>query len=188
MQEIDRLHPDFVGLIFYPKSTRFIGGEIFPNTTAQKVGVFVETPIHYMVRQAEKHGLDYLQLHGGECLEKVKNLHEKGFQIIKVFSVGQDFDYTILEAFAPYCAYFLFDTLGEKPGGNGVQFNWDTLTDYQLQVPFFISGGIGPGDVEQIKSFSHPALAGIDLNSGFESKPGLKNNQLLKKFIHEINN
>lgn len=187
MQEIDALHPDFVGLIFYPKSPRFIGGEIFPNTTAKKVGVFVETPVHYIVRQAEKHQLDYIQLHGKESLEKVKSLYEKGFQLIKVFSVGPNFDFSVTADFEPYCAYFLFDTQGEKPGGNGLQFNWEMLQTYSSKTPFLLSGGIGPADVEQIKKFAHPAWRGIDVNSGFESKPGVKNNCLLKKFIDEIN-
>lgn len=186
MAEIDALRLDFVGMIFHTASPRFVGETIFPETTAEKVGVFVDSPVHFMLQQAIKYGFSYFQLHGNEPLSTVKKLHEKGFQIIKVFRVSGKMDLAGLKKFEPYCNYFLFDTKGKNPGGNGLKFNWDLLEDYPLKTPFFLSGGIGPEDVELIKNFQNPAFAGIDLNSRFEISPGLKNKEQLKKFMNEI--
>src|SRR5699024_6132155 len=88
MTAIDKLNPDFIGMIFHPASLRFVGGGIFPKTRAKKVGVFVDSPVHYMDRQSKKHDLDYLQLHGNEPLSVVKELADKGFRLIKTFSVS----------------------------------------------------------------------------------------------------
>ncbi|HET8809848.1 MAG TPA: phosphoribosylanthranilate isomerase [Flavobacteriaceae bacterium] len=186
MAEIDGLRPDFVGMIFHAASPRFVGETIFPKTMAKKVGVFVDCPVHFMLQQAIKYEFSYFQLHGNEPLSTVKKLQEKGFQIIKMFRVSEKMDYNNLKKFEPYCDYFLFDTKGKNPGGNGLKFNWNLLEDYPLKTPFFLSGGIGPEDVELIKNFQNPALSGVDLNSRFEISPGLKNKEQLKRFMNEI--
>lgn len=186
MTEIDALKPDFMGIIFHPGSPRFAGGKSFPKTSAIKVGVFVDGPIHFIMRQAEKHGFDHLQLHGNETLSTVKELYENGFHVIKTFSVSEEIDIELLAEFTPYCDYFLFDTKGKKPGGNGLKFNWALLKKYSLKTPFFLSGGIGPEDLTAIKKIKHPAFAGIDLNSRFERLPGIKDSKTLKPFIDDI--
>ena len=113
-------------------------------------------------------------------------LKKQGLKIIKVFPVDESFKFENTQAYEKVADYFLFDTKTKLPGGSGKKFNWEILEKYTGHTPFFLSGGIGPEDVEQIKAFSHPKLTGIDLNSGFEDDPGLKNIEKLKQFIEEI--
>ena len=130
--------------------------------------------------------MSYIQLHGNENLSMVKELYNKGYRIIKSFSIGETIDNSIMQSFSPFCEYFLFDTKGEKAGGNGLKFNWQLLEDYKLKTPFFLSGGIGAEDIEPIKKIKHTAFAGIDINSRFEISAGIKNIELIKNFINEI--
>ena len=104
----------------------------------------------------------------------------------KAISVGETFPTSAVEEYAAHCDYLIFDTKGKSPGGNGVLFNWDLLKEYSQTTPFLLSGGIGPVNAEQIKRISHTAFAGVDLNSGFETSPGIKNIELLKAFLYEI--
>lgn len=186
MMDVDALQPDFIGMIFYNHSLRFIGENVTPETNTSKVGVFVNNSLHYIIQQARKHNFSHIQLHGSENVILVKELHQNGYKVIKSFSIEHAIDNSIMNAYAPFCTYFLFDTKGSNHGGTGVKFNWRLLPDYQLDTPFILSGGIGPGDVALLKNINHPALAGIDINSRFEISPGLKNIELLKLFINEI--
>ena len=184
--------PDFIGFIFYPKSKRFAGlkpsvkmlGEV-PDSVI-KVGVFVnETPAKVLeICQSWK--LNVVQLHGQESPEYCRQIQDSGATVFKAFSVGDQFDFNSLIAYSGACSYFLFDTKGLLPGGTGQKFNWQMLENYKGEVPFFLSGGIGPEDVSVIRQFSHPQLFGIDINSGFEISPALKDVEKVKKFISEI--
>lgn len=184
--------PDYLGFIFYPKSSRFIGFESLTEVLAavpdsiKKVGVFVnETPEKVLeIRQVWK--LDVVQLHGNETPEYCRKMKDTGMVIFKAFSVDEQFDFKKLEAYSGVCDYFLFDTKGQSPGGTGQKFNWELLDNYHFNVPFFLSGGIVPDDLPLIKSFHHPYLAGIDINSGFEISPALKDVEKVRKFFSEI--
>lgn len=186
MLDIDELHPDFIGMIFHSPSLRFIGENTIPKTITSKVGVFVNSTIEYMIVQAKKHDFTHIQLHGSEDVSLAKELYNKGFKIIKTFSIDKAIDNSMMEDFTPYCSYFLFDTKGENPGGNGSKFNWKLLQNYQLETPFLLSGGIEPEDVKFIKNIKHKAFSGVDINSRFETSPGIKNVELIKIFINEI--
>ena len=186
MLAIDALEPDFLGIIFYEKSPRFFTQNIIPNTVGKKVGVFVNENVEVIENNAKKYDLDYIQLHGSEPVEMVKALYQKGFKIIKAFSIEEKIDNDLLSHYEPFCRYFLFDTKGKNAGGNGVKFDWNVLIDYTLSLPFFLSGGIQPNDVAALKEIEHPALAAIDINSGFEITAGIKDTELVKQFIHEI--
>ncbi len=107
-------------------------------------------------------------------------------KIIKVFSVGNDFDFSRLKPYEAVVDYFLFDTKGESRGGNGVVFDWDILKKYNSNVPFLLSGGISEDSVEAIKAFQHPKMIGIDINSRFEIEPAFKDIKKIKTFIHEL--
>ena len=183
--EIASLQPAYLGFIFAKKSPRYFE-ETIPSLpkAIKKVGVFVEESIENIV-------LTVVQLHGNEsaifCKELKKQL-ATDIQIIKVFAVGTDFDFEILETFEEYCDYFLLDTKGKFPGGNGTQFDWQILENYTSKKPFFLSGGIGVDDVESILKLQNTSLPlhAIDCNSKLEISAGIKNKkqceELLKNF------
>ena len=185
-------HPDFVGFIFYPKSKRFVGFVPLPEVLAvipesvKKVGVFVNETPEKVLSVSSQWELDVVQLHGEESPEFCKQMQMKGLIVLKVFSVDESFDFSTLEAYCASCNFFLFDTKSQFPGGSGQKFNWQLLHNYRLNKPFFISGGIGPGDLNVIRELSHPQLFGIDINSGFEISPALKDVEKVEKFIKEI--
>ena len=176
--EVSQLLPDFLGFIFWEKSSRFFDGEIpeIPKSI-KKVGVFVNATLEEINSKIKKYDLNVIQLHGNEsdlfCFE-LKSKISNHIQIIKVFSANDAFDFSVLEPFENACDYFLFDTKGKLPGGNGITFNWQILEKYHSRKPFFLSGGIGLDEIEKIKNLNLPIYA-IDVNSKFEIEAGLKN-------------
>ena len=111
-------------------------------------------------------------------------------EIIKVFSIKDEFDFSVLKPYEDVCDYFLFDTKGKLPGGNGYTFNWNVLNNYPSTKPFFLSGGIGINQIEKIKEFQQSAASkycyALDINSKFEIEPGLKNINELKEFKDNV--
>ncbi len=176
---VSKLLPDFLGFIFWEKSSRFFEGEIpeIPKSI-KKTGVFVDASFDFISEKILKYDLKCIQLHGKESVNFLKKLQSLSVEIIKVFSVNDDFDFEVLKEFEPVCDYFLFDTKGKLPGGNGVTFNWEILTKYKSEKPLFLSGGIGIEEISNIKNLNLPIFA-IDVNSKFEIEPGLKNIELL---------
>jgi phosphoribosylanthranilate isomerase len=184
--EVGPLLPDYLGFIFWKKSSRYFDGEIpiLPKSI-KKVGVFVDESFEIVVSKIEKHNLYCIQLHGSESVEYCKKLKEIPIEIIKVFSIKDKFDFAILKEFEGVCDYFLFDTKGKLPGGNGVTFDWNLLKKYPSNKPFFLSGGIGIEEIKLLKEMNLP-IYGIDVNSKFETEPGLKNIELLTSFQSHI--
>jgi phosphoribosylanthranilate isomerase len=180
IQEVAQLQPDYLGFIFYEKSPRFFKGEIpiLPKST-QKVGVFVDAYLDDILNKISRFNLQIVQLHGNESPEFCKLFQHMDIEIIKVFSVDDNFNFQTIQPYEAVCDYFLFDTKGGNPGGNGTVFNWQILKNYPSKKPFFLSGGIGLEEIETIKQLNLPIHA-IDINSKFETKPGLKNLELLK--------
>jgi phosphoribosylanthranilate isomerase len=176
IQEVSNLKPDFMGFIFYPQSPRFVGKDFTVPITldAQRVGVFVNETTEEILAKVFLHGLQYVQLHGSETVEQCQELKSHNVLIIKVFSVADKIDFALLKSYQPAVDFFLFDTKGKFFGGNASKFDWKLLDDYDLDTPFFLSGGIGPEDAEKIRFLNHPKLYGIDVNSGVEQSPGLK--------------
>jgi phosphoribosylanthranilate isomerase len=187
--EVGALLPDYMGFIFWEKSARYFNGTI-PELikTIKKVGVFVNESVDNIVEKVNQHDLQAVQLHGKEsavfCGE-LKNKLDPKIEIIKVFSVGEDFDFEQLQPFEALCDYFLFDTKGKLPGGNGTTFDWNLLKKYKSDKPFFLSGGIGIEEIAAIKDLKLPVYA-IDVNSRFEIEPGLKNKNLLSNFKRKL--
>jgi len=190
--EITSLRPDFMGFIFYPKSKRLVNmneiEESFQKIDdgIKKVAVFVNETAENISQILNGFEFDFIQLHGNESPETVKELKLKGYQIIKAFSMKTGFDFKLLQNYKGISDYFLFDTATPQYGGSGKKFNWDLLENYQGKTPFLLSGGISLKDAEEIKKLHHTRLAGIDVNSGFEIEPGLKDIDLLEKFIKVI--
>lgn len=184
--EVGVLLPDFIGFIFWEKSSRFFDGEMprLPKSI-KKVGVFVNESLEIVVTKIKKYKLDCIQLHGEESVEFCQNLKETPIEIIKVFSIKDNFNFEVLKEFESVCDYFLFDTKGELPGGNGTTFDWNLLKKYPSNKPFFLSGGIGIEEIKLLKIINLPVY-GIDVNSKFETEPGLKNIKLLKSFQSQI--
>jgi len=106
--------------------------------------------------------------------------------VIKVFRVGEDFDFEQTEAFEECSLLFLFDTYTEDFGGSGRKFNWKLLDAYTGDTPFLLSGGIGPKDAKRLLKIEHEQFVGIDINSGFEMSPGVKDLELIEGFLEKI--
>lgn len=192
MREIIELSPDFAGFIFYEKSPRYFLNAKNPASVSgklkgiQKVGVFVNQSLDDINAIADRYSLDYIQLHGSESPRICAGILSRGRGVIKAFSVADPSDLALISEYNEVCNYFLFDTQSQLHGGSGQKFNWEILQQASISRPFFLSGGIGPGDVPEILKFSHPQFAGIDLNSKFESAPGIKDLALLKIFLTEL--
>ena len=183
--EVSQLLPDYLGFIFYEKSSRYFEGTIpeLPKSI-KKVGVFVDENEENIIKKIEKYDLNLLQLHGKESPELCAKL-QKLVPVIKVFSVDDDFNFQELDKYETACDYFLFDTKGKLHGGNGVTFNWEILKNYKSSKPLFLSGGIGLEEIDKIKKLDLPIFA-IDINSKFEIEPGLKNIILCTDAIHRV--
>ena len=186
--EIGNLLPDYLGFIFYQKSARFFEGVIPQmDKSIKKVGVFVNETDEIVTEIIKKHTLDCIQLHGNESAEFCQNLQKQNVEIIKVFSIDDDFDFNELNEYENVCDYFLFDTKGKLHGGNGYTFNWKLLEKYKSSKPLFLSGGIGLDEIEEIKKLKLPIFA-IDVNSKFETEPGLKNIIMCTDAIYRVSN
>ncbi|MFY0598421.1 MAG: phosphoribosylanthranilate isomerase [Cyclobacteriaceae bacterium] len=182
------LRPDFIGFIFYEKSPRFIGDNNIPEIpdSIQKVGVFVNESKEFILAEAQKYSLKFIQLHGDESVELVQELKLAGLSIIKVFSVMDEMPVERIRVFENFVDYFLFDTKTSAYGGSGNKFNWSILKQYDSKVPFFLSGGITTTDIPVIKSLELNQLYAIDVNSKFEVSPGLKDIQKLEILKEEL--
>lgn len=193
IQEIADLQPDFLGFIFYENSVRNYteNSIIYIPESIKKVGVFVNERYEKIIKTIQKYDLNIIQLHGNEtesyCLELTNQLNHNQLntKIIKSFLVD---DYFVFQTLNYYqmVDYFLFDTKGILPGGNGTKFNWEILEKYHLEKPYFLSGGIGLDDVSSIKEFlKTPASKhcyALDVNSKFEIVAGLKNKEKVQQF------
>ncbi|MCL6219797.1 phosphoribosylanthranilate isomerase [Zunongwangia pacifica] len=196
IQEVATLQPDYMGFIFYEKTPRFFDAEI-PKIadSIKKTGVFVNAKIAEILDKINEFDLNAIQLHGGEsaefCAELKSVLKETNIEIIKVFSIKSEFNFSELATFEDDVDYFLFDTKGKHKGGNGKTFDWTLLKEYPSAKPFFLSGGIGLDQLEDLKEFydyfskigkAH-LLYAVDVNSAFESEPGLKDIEKLRQFV-----
>jgi phosphoribosylanthranilate isomerase len=189
IRQVLTLQPDYLGFIFYEKSSRFVGDELdedllnsFPFTT-RKVGVFVNATAAYILEKVKKYNLDYVQLHGEELPDFCRNLKLKGVNIIKAFSLDNDFNFGKLQNYKPHCDFFLFDTKGKERGGNGTTFDWSILDKYDNEKPFFLAGGIDLENIYNAVKISGLKIHSLDVNSKFEISPALKNIEKLEELI-----
>lgn len=215
IQKVAELQPDYLGFIFYEKSKRNFEGIIpdFSNNI-KKTGVFVNEHLEIVISLIEEYRLDAIQLHGDESvayvtelkkhlserralfieenksIKKRKNQHyisKNKIEIIKVFGIKDSFNFDVLEPYLEVVDYFLFDTKGKERGGNGIQFDWSVLNTYPFNKPFFLSGGIGLEDVEEVHNIlkTNLPIYALDVNSKFEIEPGIKKIEELVKFKKE---
>lgn len=192
--DVTMLKPDLIGFIFYPPSPRDAGRTLRPGMLNEipagirKVGVFVNEDFDFIIDYVRRYSLDLVQLHGNESPETCLQIKEAGIRVIKAFNIRNRDDFRRCSLYIPFTDYFLFDSVTERHGGSGKKFDWGLIEDYKLDHPFFLSGGIGPGDQKYLLKIKNPAFYGVDLNSRFEIKPGLKDTETLKSFIHDIRN
>ena len=186
---LSELDPNYIGFIFWSESSRFVDKKTPPlDKKIIKTGVFVDATFDYILTKIKDHQLNAVQLHGQESCSYCKVIKNYGLKVIKSFSIKNTFDFNTLEDYENSCDYYLFDTKGKLPGGNGFTFDWKILNEYPSQKPFFLSGGIGVDNLNEIKKLVKTKLPihAIDVNSKFETAPGNKNIELLKKFKKEI--
>lgn len=212
-EEVARLFPDYLGFIFWEPSPRYFSGPMPKiSSTIKKVGVFVDAGFEEIIQKITRYQLDAVQLHGRESpafCQKLKDhfaflqltqadaslpeldsdptvIPLKKVEVIKVFSIKEDFNFATLKPYEAVCDYFLFDTKGKLPGGNGYAFDWKVLRNYPSEKPYFLSGGIGPEQSENLLEFFDGRQSlhchAIDVNSKFESEPGKKRPEELKLF------
>lgn len=193
--EVIQLGPDYVGFIFWEGTPRNFTGQEIPElpVNTKAVGVFVDESIENIFGIIEKYGLKGVQLHGQESVEYCFELYERlqkeapEVELIKAFAIGPGFSFESLQGYLEVCHYFLFDTRGALPGGNGTRFDWEQLRDYPYEKPYLLSGGIGEYDCDKLLHFFRTpqaeCCAGIDVNSKFEIRPGEKDVNALKRFL-----
>ena len=185
----------FAGLIFYPKSPRYVlrhmtTSQIQKEANTNKVGVFVNASIEEVLQMVDECRLHMVQLHGDETPRYCEKLADY-ISVIKAFRITEtdNINWRIKE-YSDVCDMYLFDTEGAGYGGTGKKFNWEQLKDVVVGKPYFLSGGIEPTDVNKIKEFltkpESKALFAIDINSKFESSPGIKDIELIKNFTHQL--
>lgn len=189
IRAIEQLGVDMIGFIFYPKSPRCLCEKPqYLPLRAKRVGVFVNESKENILMYTDRFSLNYIQLHGNESPDYCRTLHNNGLRLIKAFSISLPKDLFDVSDYDGLCDYYLFDTKTPQYGGSGNQFDWNILHRYNGSTPFLLSGGINPYSVKAIKEFHHPRLAGIDLNSRFETAPGLKDVERIEIFLKELRN
>jgi phosphoribosylanthranilate isomerase len=191
LKQIAALQPDYLGFIFYEGSKRYFEGTITPEllaelpATIKKVGVFVNEATETIVETARKYKLDIIQLHGHESPKQCQEIKDAGLGVIKAFSVDDRFVFENTLLYERSCDYFLFDTKGDAHGGNGIPFDWELMKNYMSPTPYFLSGGLNLENIKNLEKV-RPKPFAIDVNSGFELEPGLKDVEKVKELISFI--
>lgn len=215
IRAVEQLDIDWMGFVFWPESPRFVKmlhsrAGIIPDYNPlpgehtkkmqpsngkkpKRVGVFVDDMPQNIVTRVYNFDLDIVQLHGQENKVMIDNLRRTldpdirpGVKIMKAISVAGKEDVAKYKEYEGAVDFFLFDTRCDSVGGGGKKFQWDILEAYDGETPFLLSGGIGPDDVDAVKAFHHPMCIGIDINSKFETEPGVKDVNAITQFIQKI--
>ena len=191
VKQVAQLGVDMMGFIFYPKSPRY-AGQVVARSDADRnvcrVGVFVNDSVSTMLDKIHSFSLNAVQMHGNESRQLCEQLREANgdMKIIKAISVSTAGDIQKYKEYVGAVDLFLFDTKCKTVGGSGQQFDWQVLEQYDGEIPFLLSGGIGPEDASRLHAFHHPKCIGIDLNSRFEIEPGVKDVEKLKGFLNAM--
>ncbi len=190
---VAELQPDYLGFIFYAKSPRLISevsAELIKYIPSEikTVGVFVNEELEKVKDKVNLLKLKAVQLHGSESPEYCEALKSTfpTLEVIKAFGIDEDFDFSALQPYLKAADYFLFDTKTKVHGGSGKTFNWSVLDQYTYTKPYFLSGGIDLEHSTAIKKINDERLYALDINSRFETEPGLKDAAKIKEFIQEV--
>ncbi len=194
-----KMQPDYMGLIFYPQSNRYAADpdkSILSSLPASisLTGVFVDEQEQEVIQKVFDYGLSAVQLHGAESADYCKSLKAKlkeslpakPIELIKAFGIDSEFDFSRLEAYSEVVDYFLFDTKTSEHGGSGIAFDWSVLDEYDGEKQFFLSGGLSPDNIDSLFNLKTKKIYALDLNSRFETEPGLKNIESLRSAFQLI--
>ena len=195
VEELSAMGVTFAGFIFYPKSPRYVFKsltitQIKKVSNINKVGVFVNAPVEEVIHMVDECRLSMVQLHGDETPKYCEKIADY-VSVVKAFRIseGDNIEYMI-KPFMEVCDMFMFDTLGAGYGGTGKKFDWDLLKSITVGKPFFLSGGIEPGDEAKLKFFAQEpvakALFAVDINSKFETSAGVKDIKMVKEFVTRL--
>lgn len=187
------LKPSMMGFIFYAPSPRNACA-LLPSVVDElpadidRTGVFVDAPVEHILHTASRYGLSTVQLHGKETPETCRTLRDAGLRVMKAIGIDRDIDWGTVAQYEGNVDLFVFDTLTAVHGGSGRKYDWSILRDYQLSTPFLLSGGITPADSAAVAEAAAtlPHMAGVDINSRFETRPGCKDPQLVRRFLSDL--
>lgn len=197
-EQVEELHDmgaTFAGFIFYPKSPRYVfrhltSAQLKKINTINKVGVFVNSSAEEVLHMVDECRLHMVQLHGDESPKYCERIADYE-SVVKAFRLSDnDSIEWMVKPYVDVCDMFMFDTMGAGYGGTGKKFDWNILKGSDIGKPFFLSGGIQPEDGHALKEFSHEpvskALFAVDINSKFETAPGVKDMKAVGKFLNEL--
>ncbi len=198
IEQVDRLAElgvTFAGFIFYPKSPRYVfkhmtTTQIRKENNINKVGVFVNAPVEEVLHMVDECRLHMVQLHGDESPKYCEKIADY-VSVVKAFRMSEnDSVEWMIRPFMEVCDMFMFDTMGAGYGGTGKKFDWNLLNGQTIGKPFFLSGGIEPGDEESLRQFTTEpvakALFAVDINSRFELAPGIKQLEKIRTFAANL--
>ena len=182
-------------MIFYKNSPRNISFEsakelqnMSKKFKINGVGVFVNESVNNLKQYINYLGLKFIQLHGEEDNNYIKEIKKLNLKVIKKISINDEKDIDNIDNFND-ADFFLFDykpKKGELPGGNAKSFNWNIIKNIKINKPWFVSGGINLDNIHFLKTNIKPF--GIDLSSGVEKELGIKDNQIINNFIDKVKN
>ena len=190
--EVGAMQPDYMGFIFYPKSKRFVGEKFSSKSmeklprSIKKVGVFVNESAEKILEIHNQFPFDAVRLHGDESVVTCAVIKANGIEVIKAFSIDDDFNFDDVKPFESFCDLFLFDTKTDNYGGSGKAFDWKMLEKYTLSKPFFLSGGLGLHNLQEVRKMKHPLLIGLDFNSQLEDGNYKKITEEVSELIQKI--
>jgi phosphoribosylanthranilate isomerase len=183
---------DMVGLVFFPPSPRNIAADraadlidLLPEELI-KVGLFVDADDATLDRVLNRVRLDLLQFHGHETPERIEAVRlEYGVPVMKVIPVSTADDFAAAAPYFEVADQLLFDAKPPKgavlPGGNAVAFDWTLLQGRHWELPWMLAGGLTPANVAEAIRIS--GATAVDVSSGVESAPGVKDTGLIRAFI-----
>ena len=195
LDQLAEANVNFAGFIFYPKSPRYVlrqmtTSQIRKENRLNKVGVFVNAGTEDVLHIVDECRLHMVQLHGDETPKYCERMADY-VSVVKAFRLSDNDNIEwMIRPYMDACDMFMFDTMGAGYGGTGKKFDWNLLKDAEIGKPFFLSGGIEPGDEDALKRFSTEPVAkslfAIDINSRFEISPGLKDMEKVSQFVANL--
>jgi len=184
---------DFVGLVFYPPSPRYVETPqaaylaSYVPKTVKKVGLFVNPTDELLQQILNEVPLDMLQLHGKERPERIQEIKDTfRLPVIKCISVAAKSDVDTAQKYEDAADWIMFDAkadpnVSQLPGGNGLAFDWTLLQQFRSKTPWFLAGGLTPENVREAIELLNPNA--VDVSSGVERAPGEKDPGKIRDFL-----